>query len=69
MKVHNHFAGHIVIVQLDEKFNHYITTTKDIRKPGFIFIEAIKNGQVYYRETCFYNETPEILLKFIRRIT
>jgi hypothetical protein len=69
MFVHNDFAGSVVVVQLDKKFNHYIDVKRDVRQPGTVFLEAVKGGQVYARDCCLFPKAPEAILKLVRQGT
>lgn len=64
VQVHTHYAGAYCVVFKHP--DHYIDARKDARVPGYSFIDVVRNGQVYYRESVRNEEAPETILRLIR---
>jgi hypothetical protein len=66
MKVANFISGSNCVVILGE--DHYLDARKDTRRPHLTFIEVVRNGQVYKRDTVDNNFAPERIVNIIEEL-
>jgi len=73
LEVLPHIAGcHVVVMFPENPWNPfdraYIEAGKDIRYPGFSFIEVVRGGQVRYGECVHDSEAPARIVEIIRNV-
>ncbi len=67
MQVHTGIGGSHLVVQLrPNHFEYYIDSRKDVRYPGWSFIEVVRQGQVRLHDSVRDSEAPERIIKLMR---
>lgn len=67
MRVDTHISGSHCVVWLGR--DHYIDARKDTRRPHLTFIELVRNGQVYLRDTVDNTFAPERITHYMKEQT
>lgn len=64
MKVDTHISGSQCVVWRTKE--HYIDARRDARRPHLTFIEVVRNGRVYLRDTVGLCDTPKRIVELMR---
>lgn len=66
--IHNEYSGEVV-VRLNKSGEHYIEGRRRYHGPmiEYVFIEAVRDGQVYHRQTVHESLAPEAIMTMVRK--
>ena len=66
MKVETHISGsRCVVFKTNE---HYLDARTDVRRPWLTFIEIVRNGRVYLRDTVDNVHAPERIAYYMKEV-